>query len=274
MTSTAELLQAATRMLGPCELTAVITGAVIKVTTPAGSELVIKQHPDRRRFEHEVHAYQHWTAALGRAAPELAASDESALTTAVSALAGHSPGPADLTPGTFRQAGTLLRRFHEAGPQVRLPWFRDWLWERAAYWAGRAAPLLMPDDAAAVNDHLTALGDIGSPLGGPCHLDFQPRNWLITRSGKVALIDFEHARTDLPARDFVRLRFRTWPGQPRLKGAFLTGYGQILTQSEERAIWHLGALDALTSLARGHEDDDPELIAIGRNTLGQLREHA
>jgi aminoglycoside phosphotransferase (APT) family kinase protein len=153
-----------------------------------------------------------------------------------------------------------------------MPGYRDWLWERAAHWVSRAAPLLTPDDKAVIRDHLAAIGQADIPSGGPCHLDFQPRNWLVSSPGDVSVIDFEHARIDLPARDLVRLRFRTWPGQPDLRDAFLDGYGHPLSPTEDRLTWHLGALDALTALARGQEKTDPELVAVGRNTLRQLRE--
>lgn len=111
----------------------------------------------------------------------------------------------------------------------------------------------------------------GHPAGWPCHLDFQPRNWLIGKPGEVSLIDFEHTRTDLPARDFVRLWFRVWATRPDLREAFLDGYGRPLTQAEDQLIWHLGAIDALTALARGHETANPELTASGHATLRQLQ---
>jgi hypothetical protein len=198
--------------------------------------------------------------------------DDVAMIIALSALPGVSPGPSHLAPDVYRQAGVLLRRFHQAEPATALPWYRDWLRERAAHWVGRAALLLTPDDTAVIRGHLAALDQSGVPFGGPCHLDFQPRNWLISPVGAVSLIDFEHARIDLPARDLVRLRFRTWPGRPTLRDAFLDGYGRSLTQAEEQLIWHLGALDALTALARGHENADLELIAVSRETLRQLHE--
>jgi hypothetical protein len=150
--------------------------------------------------------------------------------------------------------------------------FHDWLRDRGRHWTHRAAMLLPPADARTIDAHLAALSLIRVPRGVPCHLDFQPRNWLVTTSGDVSLVDFEHARVDLPARDLVRLRFRIWPDQPALRDAFLDGYGRPLTPDEDQLIWHLGALDALTAITRGHEKADPELAAAGRATLRQLRE--
>ena len=79
----------------------------------------------------------------------------------------------------------------------------------------------------------------------------------------TALIDFEHARSDLPARDLVRLRFRVWPSRPDLRDAFFDGYGRRLTDAEDELIWHLGALDALTALARGHQTGDRARLRPG-----------
>ncbi|HEY2265353.1 MAG TPA: NUDIX domain-containing protein [Streptosporangiaceae bacterium] len=113
---------------------------------------------------------------------------------------------------------------------------------------------------------MAAVGQLGIVSGQPCHLDFQPRNWLIGRQGGVSVVDFEHARIDLPARDLVCLRFRLWPGRPDLRDAFLDGYGGPLSPAEDRLTWHLGALDALTAFARGYENADADLVAVGRDT--------
>jgi thiamine kinase-like enzyme len=105
----------------------------------------------------------------------------------------------------------------------------------------------------------------------PCHLGFQPRNWLLGPAGRLYLVDFEHARTDLPLRDLVRLRFRIWPARPDLKDACLNGYGRDLTGSDTETLQHLGALDALTAIARGHQDHDAQLVRYAQSTFRQLR---
>jgi Ser/Thr protein kinase RdoA (MazF antagonist) len=265
------LHQAAIRLLGPCEVTAVLAGTVARVTTASGAEFVVKQHLNRPLHDREVHAYRHWTVALGTSAPLLVTVDDPAMIIITVALPGRSPGPGDLTPSVHRQAGILLRRLHSAAPPRDLPWYPGWLQERASHWTSRARPLLSPADVMVIKDHLAALNDMEIPRGGPCHLDFQPHNWLIGPDGRLSLLDFEHARIDLPARDLVRLRFRTWATRPDLRDAFLDGYGRPLTQAEDQLIWHLGVLDALTSLARGHENSDPEFTAAGRATLRQLQ---
>ncbi|HEY2265354.1 MAG TPA: hypothetical protein VGI96_22205 [Streptosporangiaceae bacterium] len=122
-------------------MTTVLTEAVIRVKNASRDEFVIKQHRNRAMHEREVHAYRHWTATLGPSAPVFAAVDDAAMIIATSVVPGASPDPDDLTPDVYRQAGVLLRRFHEAESPAALPWYQDWLRERAAHWAsrGRAA---------------------------------------------------------------------------------------------------------------------------------------
>jgi hypothetical protein len=52
---------------------------------------------------------------------------------------------------------------------------------------------------------------------GHQHSAPRPSNWLLGPAADVYLVDFEHARTDVPLHDLVRLRFRVWPDRPGLK---------------------------------------------------------
>ena len=111
-------------------------------------------------------------------------------------------------------------------------------------------------------------------LIGPCEIT-QALGTAVARisahDGKEYVVDFEHARTDLPLRDLVRLRFRVWPARPDLKDAFLSGYGRDLTGSDTETLQRLGALDSLTAIARGHQNRDIQLIRYAQSTLRQLR---
>jgi len=271
VTRSAILLEVAKRTLGACEVTAVLGDAVIRVRDAQSQEFVVKQHGTRAKHDREVHAYRYWTASLGPSAPRLIAADSAAMAIVITTLPGQ-PCSGDPETAIHHQAGALLRRFHGTEPARRLPWFPGWLDDRVRHWTSQAKTLLTAEDASVVDSHLTALRTIGVPHGFPCHLDFQPRNWLVDGSGNLALIDFEHARTDLPARDLVRLRFRVWPSRPDLHDAFFHGYGRRLTDAEDELVWHFGALDALTALARGHQTSDPALTTSGHATLRQLRE--
>jgi hypothetical protein len=270
MTALQAALEAAARLFGPCEITQVLGPAVARISAHGGAEYVVKKHADRDKHDREVHAYQHWTPALGSSAPQLVAADPQALTIVTTALNGH-PYPGPLTVAAHHHAGTILRRFHDAELPRTLPGYRDWLRDRAAYWTARARPFLSAADLGNASAHLAALQQATDPDGVPCHLDFQSRNWLLGPAADLYLLDFEHARTDLPLRDLVRLRFRAWPARPDLKDAFLNGYGRELTGSDTETLQHLGALDALTAIARGHQNHDIQLVQYGHSTLRQLR---
>jgi Ser/Thr protein kinase RdoA (MazF antagonist) len=270
MSTPTVLAEGARRVLGACEVTTVLGAAVIRVRDDRGEEFVVKQHGSRAKHDREVHAYQRWTAALGSSAPRIIAADSTAMTIVITALPGD-PCSSECTTSAHRQAGALLRRLHDAEPSRDLPWFPGWLHDRVRHWTRQVKNLLSAEDHEVIEGALVALAAVGVPHGVPCHLDFQPRNWLCDASGSLALIDFEHARIDLPARDFVRLRFRICASRPDLQEAFLAGYGRRLAAAEEKLIWHLGALDALTALARGQQTGDVTLTASGYATLNQLR---
>jgi len=263
-------LEAAARLIGPCEITEALGPAIARISAHGGEEYVVKKHADRDKHNREVHAYRRWTPALGSSAPQLVAADAQALTIVTTALDGR-PHPGPPTAAAHHHAGTILRRFHDAEPPRLLPGYRDWLRDRATYWTGRARPFINAADLANASAHLAALQQVADLHGVPCHLDFQPRNWLLGPAADLYLVDFEHARTDLPLRDFVRLRFRVWPTRPDLKDAFLNGYGRDLTRSDTEPLQHLGALDALTAIARGHQNHNNQLIQYGHSTLRQLR---
>jgi Ser/Thr protein kinase RdoA (MazF antagonist) len=269
MTITPALREAVTGLLGVCEITAITGTAAARVTAADGAKFVVKLHGSRVKHDREVHAYRRWTRALGSSAPELAAVDNQAMIILLKAL----PGESCLGTGavaTFSRAGALLRRFHRAEPPAGLPGFRDWVQDRGRYWRSQARTLLSDAEERTLASHLAALSEGPMLSGSPCHLDFQPRNWLVSQAGEVFLIDFEHSRIDLTVRDFVRLRFRAWGARPDLQEAFFDGYGRALTEDEDELVWHLGALDALTALARGHQTGNQELIACGLATLQQL----
>ncbi|MFD6771075.1 phosphotransferase family protein [Micromonospora chalcea] len=81
----------------------------------------------------------------------------------------------------------------------------------------------------------------------PCHLDFMPRNMIHGDDGILRLIEFEHSRYDLPARDLVRLATRIWPHRPDLRDSFLHEYGHPSALDRE-VLEHCAHLDALTTL--------------------------
>lgn len=117
------------------------------------------------------------------------------MTILVTALPGrlcHDPGDT----GAHRQAGALLRLLHDAEPPRPLEDFQHWLTGRVGSWREQAAGLLSASERRIIDQHLAALRMLGVPSGGVCHLDYQPRNWLLDHSGTLRVIDFEHTRLD------------------------------------------------------------------------------
>jgi Phosphotransferase enzyme family len=270
-------MEFAEQILGPG---VVVTGqcqqaaTVVQVRDARGNEYILKHHGSETKHAREVRAYQQWAPALGQRTAQLVASSSQTMTIIITALPGDAELGASDTADVHRQAGALLRAFHGAAEPRALPGYRGWLTDRAHYWTKNAGELLSGHDLMLVRTHLDALAAYDIPQGNPCHLDFQPRNWLIDQGGIVRLVDFEHARFDIPARDLVRLYFRVWPARPDLRTAFLVGYGRDLTSTEQEMIRHLGALDALTALGRGNQNSDPSMIVRGQATIRTLRELA
>lgn len=276
MTSSSELLNMAQRLLGPCQTAdfAVdgLPESVLRVRDRAGREFIIKRHSSLQKHHREVAAYRAWVAALKGRAPTLVAADPGALVIVTTAIPGRpcrEPG----SPSEHQQAGALLRLLHDAEPARPLTEFGQWLDRRVRLWRERADRLLAPVNRALIDKHLRALAGLGAPPGGPAHLDYQPRNWLADPHGTLRLIDFEHARIDLQARDFVRLAFRYWPARPDLRAAFFTGYGRELTGSEQRIVESCAAIDVMTALARGAAAGNRQLTTHGQATLRLLRQH-
>lgn len=274
---TSALHRFAEQALGPCEVAASPAGSpgsgfVFRIRDSRGREYVAKRHTTASKHAREVHAYRHWAPALGAGTAQLVAADAQTMTILITALPGCPAGGPGDDRYCHRQAGALLRLFHDAEPAQPLPGFQHWLHDRIFWWHQQSASLLSAEDQRVIDHHLTALRALGAPDGGPGHFDFQPRNWVVDRDGTVRVIDFEHARIGLQARDFTRLHFRYWASRPRLRDAFFDGYQRWPTAAEQQAVINCGAIDALTALARGAQTGDSTLVSHGRATLARLRD--
>jgi len=197
----------AERHLGSCRLMALPGGdrpgqRVARFRAADGREYIAKQHSAAEKHRREVHAYRHWAPALGPSAPRLVAVDQATMTVLITALPGQLvEGAGDAA--SHRQAGGLLRSFHDVEPLRPLDSFQHWLISRIARWREQCLPLLSARERQVIDQHLAMLHGLGAPPGGPCHLDYQPRNWVTDHAGTLRVIDFEHARIDLQARDLV-----------------------------------------------------------------------
>ncbi len=75
-------------------------------------------------------------------------------------------------------------------------------------------------------------------------------------------------------QDLVILAVTEWLDHPDRETAFLRSYGRELTGDERHALRCLSALDAVTCLAWGPDNDHPEVTARGRRTLDRLMKQA
>jgi Ser/Thr protein kinase RdoA (MazF antagonist) len=226
--------------------------SILRAATNAGA-VIVKIHRSAERHEQEVHAYQHWVPALGPRAPQLLAINDDPPAIVVTCLPGVLLSDARLNPkdeaDAYRQAGELLRLLHGAGPALLEPDMTARLGERGEHWLELGRDVIGAQEAAEVRAHLSLLTQLAPVPAVPCHLDYMPRNLLVGPTGEVSVIDFEHTRYDLAARDLVRLADRVWSARPTIKGAFLAGYGR-LSSLDEAVIQHCRRLDRLTARVR------------------------
>lgn len=225
-------------------------GTSILRATANGRDVVVKVHRSAEHHRQEIHAYQHWTQVLGDRAPELLAVIDEPPGIVLTCLPGTRLDQAELSPeqeaNAYHQAGGLLRRYHDAAAPSLEPNITIWLAERGEHWLERGRDFVGVTEAAELRAHLRELVELGPLPAVPCHLDFMPRNLLISTTGELSVIDFEHSRYDLAARDLVRPATRIWASRPDLKDAFLTSY-RPLVDLDTRIIEHCRFLDQFTA---------------------------
>lgn len=214
--------------------------------------VIVKAHRSTERHHQELHAYTHWTTSLGSQAPSLVAATEDPPAIVITAIAGQSLTVASLNrreeQRAFCQAGQLLSAFHDAAPSHTESGMSSWLAHRGEQWLSLAHDVLPAAQQRDIRTHLAEFADLGSIPSVPCHLDYMPRNLLWTGE-RLHVIDYEHARYDLAARDLVRLHRRVFSRRPDLKAAFCDGYGS-LTSEDHQVIEHCSYLDQLTEAVR------------------------
>ncbi|GAB2937047.1 hypothetical protein GCM10027280_26500 [Micromonospora polyrhachis] len=279
MTSRPALLHAARRLLGAFTVATWHDGhnntMLLRAHTDGG-DVIVKIHRDRQRHDREVHAYRAWVPALGDRAPQLIAVNDELLAIAITSMPGRPVAELTLSQAdeqnTFAQAGAILRDLHAAAPTVYNPRFCQYLAERGTYWLQRVPTPIDPTHLAELSHKLDTLAQLDLAILTPCHLDFMPRNLIRDEQGTVRVIDFEHARHDLPTRDLVRMATRIWHDRPDLRQAFTGTYG-LLTELDEIVIDSCAVIDAAslaaTSAATGVAPVHHRYSATGSTPLSQ-----
>lgn len=238
-----------------------------------GRQFIAKQHAERDRYAGELHAYRAWVTHLSGHAPELVGRDDATRTLLLTALAGDRADA--FAPGSpeeelaHHEAGHVLGKLHRATTMLQGGAVGASLAERFQGWIDRAvhADLLDAAEENLLKHHAVILGasHMDSAI---CHLDYQPRNWLL--GDTFGIYDFEHMRRDARVRDFARLEFRRWQAAPHLRTAFFDGYGRSPNDTERRLLESFGAIEAATALVKGHQENDAALSAHGRTVLSRI----
>ena len=282
----ADVLDFAEQVLGPCELEQDYSwahgmSAVLRLRDTRGVTWFAKQHRERDRHEAEVTAYRQWVPALSIHAPRLHVADDSRNAVIVSAVPGEPASwpSSDLCAVPVidrqaeqvlqREAGVLLRQFHDAQP--RRPWY-DWGAAKVAEFDSlmpMASQLLGERDLALALAEVEALSGLPCPGRVPCHRDYTPRNWLV-KDDVLYIIDFEHARLDVWLADLARLNLGIWPDRPDLKEAFLAGYGRQLSDTDNAILQGVSALTATWLVVKARQIRQPDLEDAFRVALQRL----
>ncbi|MER5970330.1 phosphotransferase [Streptomyces sp. NPDC002055] len=246
---------------------------VVRVVDAGGRHFVAKQHAEQDRYARELHAYRTWGTHLNGHAPTLVGRHDATRTILMTALAGNRADT--VAPGSpeeelaHHEAGHVLGALHRATSMPRGGAVGVVLAQRLQGWIDQAvqADLINTAERNLLNHHAAVL-DNSLMDSAVCHLDYQPRNWLV--GDAFGICDFEHMRLDARIRDFARLEFRRWQAAPHLRTAFLDGYGRPLNGSERHLLESFGAIEAATALVKGHKENALTLSAHGRTVLSRL----
>jgi hypothetical protein len=273
-----DLLGACGRILGPVTLVADMSwphgdNTVCEVADRRGRSWIAKAVRNRDGYERELHALRRWAPALGPGAPDLLAADDAHQLLIMASRPGHlaEGTAAETDPAVHEQAGRLIRRLHDAEPPVADAEVAGRTARNLEIWISRGSHLLAAGDAGFSREQVRPLAALGPVPTVPCHLDNQPRNWLVDDAGTVSLIDFGVCKQDVWVRDMGRLYVQQWMDRPGLRAAFYAGYGRTPTAADLAVLRCYLAYSALTTVVWAHEHDDPDFEAQGRRTLAALR---
>jgi aminoglycoside phosphotransferase (APT) family kinase protein len=240
----------------------------------SASTAVLKTYRSARTFRQELRAYRDWVPALAETPRLIDHRREPPPALLLQALPGEPVSSASLPVEAERRlhgrAGRWLRALH-AVP------FRDP--DPVPLEEGYRRRILAWDEATveSIDAELRGwlherLHDLPSRLRGasrvPCHLDFEPRNWLVDEDGRwVGVIDFEHARPDHPLADLARLAAYVWPARADLARGFLDEYGAPSGAADVGAVDRLALFEVARRLAWATDHGDANLIRSARAAL-------
>jgi thiamine kinase-like enzyme len=245
-------------------------GQVVELIDGDGDRWFAKRMNLPRQWTQEMRAYREWVPSLGESAPRVHAADERLQTIVLTALPGQRVTIRDWD--VYRQAGSLLRRFHDS--RSSKPASRH-VGEKAARrlerQLSRGEGLFSAAEVDFARSRVRRLADLTLDSWVPCHGDFGPHNWLRDDVGVVRVIDFADSRWHVPAYDLGRLYYGSWWRRPGLAEPFFDGYGRWPTESELEFVSLHIVINAATSVVWGRENGQARVEAVGHHRLGLLK---
>lgn len=246
-----------------------VATTVLELTGPTGHVIVKAGGADDHHIAREICAHRQWMApwtASGHA-PRLLAADESAKLLMTRYLPGGlvEGDPVQDDPDTYRQAGTLLARFHSQHAETVDGW-NEKLAARTLRWFD-SPHRIQPQFVRELRDEIAGWPTDQAVTVVPTHGDWQPRNWLIDE-GTVRVIDLGRADLRPPVEDLARLARQDFERDPRLEAAFLEGYG---SDPREPGLWRRTLVaEAIGTAAWAHRVGNESFEQLGLHQIEQL----
>ncbi|MFI9829638.1 phosphotransferase [Streptomyces sp. NPDC051913] len=250
-----------------------------------GDRFFVKLAAGPASFTRATFAYRHAVPRLGAGrAPRLAATSAQHLALIVTAVPGTALSRLQLSDSAletaYRKAGALLALLHQAGKLTRSTHQQASTSlrrtaDRAEQYVEAAGEHLSAEQRKLVMVRAVELRLLDRLPLGYIHGNAQADQWMWAGPRRpMALTGFGYARFAAVVEDFALMACGAWAEQPRLKSAFLAGYGRRLSDEEKHALVCLTALHATTFLARGAARGHAAVAEHGRRLLDRLVQEA
>jgi Ser/Thr protein kinase RdoA (MazF antagonist) len=239
------------------------------VTDPRGRRWILKEVAVAAEWEAETHALAHWAPALAGRVPTLHAAHAGLRSLVMSEVRGRHPRATH--EGSTRQAGALLRRFHDSAvPRPRPAAHAERSSARIDRLLTQSRTVLGPDQHAFAREQADRLAQLPLHREVPCHGDYRPHNWLVDETRTLRVIDFGKSRYEVAAWDLAKLFLRPWWNRAHLAEAFLEGYGRGLLAAEADYVQCRMAVDAVSHVAFGAARGSDRHVRFGCERLADL----
>lgn len=237
---------------------------VLHLRTSVADVVIKGAGPDNGHIPREIGAHTRWTSpwlVTGSVGRMLHAEADLSLV-AIEHLPGRLAQDVAPSADVHRQAGALLRTFHDQARQVDDAYEAE-ADDRALAWLERPHRIPAPTVEAA---RAAIAGHEHPPVEMvPTHGDWQERNWLVDDAGTVRVIDLGRAAWRPRWTDLVRLARREWVARPSDEDAFLEGYGY---DPRPRDLWRATLLrEAISCAAWAYSVGDEPFEAEGLRSL-------